>query len=35
MLMDKAQEKMRAIRKRLISDMKAVGMVRMASTGRV
>ena len=35
LLMDKAQQKMRALRKKIISDMKALGLVRMASIERV
>lgn len=35
MLMDKAQEKMRAIRKKIVSDMKAIGLVRKSSLERV
>ena len=34
-LMDRAMLKMRSIRKKIISDMKAIGLVRMASVERV
>ncbi len=35
MMLERAQEKMRAIRKKLITDMKAIGLVRMTTTDRV
>ncbi len=35
MLIDKAQLKMRSIRKKIISDMKTVGLLRMSSIDRV
>ena len=35
LLIDKAQQKMRQLRKKIISDMKAVGLVRTTSVDRV
>ena len=35
MLIDKAQAKMRQVSKKIISDMKAVGLLRMTSIDRV
>jgi hypothetical protein len=35
LLIDKAQQKMRQLRKKIISDMKAIGLVRTATVDRV